>query len=74
MISRRPARSRSQQRASVGSKYQKQNEDEFFACAYTEYLAWRYGLDAEQHLDDRGVSAEAFALFEELDTPPGLDR
>jgi len=56
----------------VGSEYQKQNEDEFFACAYTEYLARRYGLDVEQQLDDRGVSAGVFALFEELDRPvPG---
>ncbi|HYO54074.1 hypothetical protein [Archangium sp.] len=45
-----------------------QNEDEFFACAYTEYLARRYGLDAEQQLDDRGVAADVLALFEELDT------
>jgi Flp pilus assembly protein TadD len=52
----------------VGSEYQKQNEDEFFACAYTEYLARRYGLDAEQQLDDRGLAADVSALFEELDT------
>jgi tetratricopeptide (TPR) repeat protein len=51
----------------VGSEYQKQNEDEFFACAYTEYLARRYGLEAEQELDDRGVTAEILSLFEELD-------
>jgi len=51
----------------VGSEYQKQNEDEFFACTYTEYLARRYGLDAEQELDDRGVGAEILALFEELE-------
>jgi tetratricopeptide (TPR) repeat protein len=51
----------------VGSEYQKQNEDEFFACAYTEYLARRYGLDAEQQLDDWGVAADVLALFEELD-------
>ncbi|HEX5750918.1 MAG TPA: hypothetical protein VFZ09_32130 [Archangium sp.] len=53
----------------VGSEYQKQNEDEFFACAYTEYLARRYGLEVEQQLDDRGVSADVFALFEELEHP-----
>ncbi|MFY0527032.1 tetratricopeptide repeat protein [Archangium gephyra] len=53
----------------VGSEYQKQNEDEFFACAYTEYLARRYGLEVEQQLDDRGVSAGVFALFEELERP-----
>jgi cytochrome c-type biogenesis protein CcmH/NrfG len=51
----------------VGSEYQKQNEDEFFACAYTEYLARRYGLESEQELDDRGVGAEILSLFEELD-------
>jgi hypothetical protein len=51
----------------VGSEYQKQNEDEFFACAYTEYLARRYGLDAEQELDDRGIAAELLAFFEELE-------
>lgn len=50
------------------ARRQKQNEDEFFACAYTEYLARCYGLDAEQPLDDRGVAAEVSALFEELDT------
>jgi Flp pilus assembly protein TadD len=54
----------------VGSEYQKQNEDEFFACAYTEYLARRYGLEVEQQVDDRGVAADVFALFEELDTAP----
>lgn len=51
----------------VGSEYQKQNDDEFFACAYTEYLARRYGLDAEQELDDRGVGTEILSFFEELD-------
>ncbi|WP_309890637.1 tetratricopeptide repeat protein [Archangium sp.] len=57
----------------VGSEYQKQNEDEFFACAYTEYLARRYGLDAEQHLDDRGLAADVSALFEELETDARLE-
>jgi tetratricopeptide (TPR) repeat protein len=51
----------------VGSEYQKQNEDEFFACAYTEFLARRYGLDAEQELDDRGVASEILSFFEEMD-------
>ncbi|MDY7230963.1 hypothetical protein SYV04_31535 [Hyalangium sp. s54d21] len=51
----------------IGSEYQKQNEDEFFACAYTEYLARRYGLDAEQQMDDGGISREILSVFEELD-------
>jgi tetratricopeptide (TPR) repeat protein len=54
----------------VGSEYQKQNDDEFFACAYTEYLARRYNLDAEQELDDRGVAADILSFFKELDKTP----
>lgn len=50
----------------VGDEYQRKNIDEFFAVSYTDYLRHRYEIPNEKLMDDQGVMAAFFELFDEL--------
>jgi tetratricopeptide (TPR) repeat protein len=50
----------------VITTYQTRNEHEFFAVAYTDYLAFHYGFPARRELDDEGIVEDTFALIDEL--------
>jgi hypothetical protein len=43
--------------------YQSTNSAEFFAVAYTDYLAHLYELPFARELDEDGLVEETFALF-----------
>jgi tetratricopeptide (TPR) repeat protein len=51
----------------VITAYQSTNEAEFFAVAYTDYLAFRLGLPVRRELDDEGIVEDTFALLDELE-------
>jgi hypothetical protein len=53
----------------VITDYQAQNSAEFFAVAYTDYLAHTHGLPSARELDDEGILEDTFALIDELATP-----
>jgi hypothetical protein len=50
----------------VITTYQTSNVDEFFAVAYTDYVAHRYKLRSMRELDEEGVVEEVFQLVERL--------
>jgi tetratricopeptide (TPR) repeat protein len=47
----------------VATDYQTTNSAEFFAVAYTDFIAHEYGLPSRRLLDDEGIVAETFALI-----------
>lgn len=49
-------------------QYQQRNIDEFFAVAYADFLAARYGRDSAPQPDAAGVVRGMGALFEELES------
>jgi tetratricopeptide (TPR) repeat protein len=50
--------------------YQTRNSAEFFAVAFTDYLAETYGLVSRRELDDEGVLEETFSLIDDLRGEP----
>jgi tetratricopeptide (TPR) repeat protein len=50
----------------IASSYQMSNADEFFACAYQDYLRAHYGLRSYREPDDQGVWAAVVELFDGL--------
>jgi tetratricopeptide (TPR) repeat protein len=50
----------------VATSYQTTNVAEFFAVAYTDYLAQLYDFPVQRELDEEGIVAETFALIQRL--------
>jgi tetratricopeptide (TPR) repeat protein len=47
----------------VATEYQTTNSAEFFAVAYTDFIAHKYDLPSRRHLDEEGIVEATFALI-----------
>ena len=56
----------SMQHEHILTAYQTTNSAEFFAVAYTDFIAHEYRLVSRRELDDEGVIEDTFALFRSL--------
>jgi tetratricopeptide (TPR) repeat protein len=56
----------SMQHEHILTSYQTTNSAEFFAVAYTDFIAHEYRLVSRRELDDEGVIEDTFALFRTL--------
>jgi hypothetical protein len=50
----------------VATDYQTTNSAEFFAVAYTDFIAHEYDLPSRRHLDDEGIVEATFAFIRGL--------
>jgi len=55
----------------LATDYQTTNSAEFFAVAYTDFIAHTYDLPSRRELDEEGIVEDVFALIRELDQRAG---